>query len=300
MATAAFMTSPINLLFPNEWHSDTLQYRLSRAGIVAPVRADGLQDMYPGLPCNGNVYVPFIGDDSIKLFWEKTGGNPIARIDRNKLCIVVSPVVHGIRYDDIFYGHVRDDGSVSRKPLPPYFEENFDKARATALCTLNELTPQKYEVIATKLNPLTNGRCNIVIFLQFQHECPFDRQFYTPVPWPEHHDPKVRIIPRPYVNKFGEQQPGLKLTFNFVYTDKEMFAAMYNMFQNYVEQNLNMRFRYMKVDDYNKAVHVYAQYEGPIDELGMEKKLAQLEKIVKNTNFAPYVIVGMECSKVMI
>jgi hypothetical protein len=291
------MKEPINLLFPNSWHSDTLQYRLVRAGIVAPINTTGLQDLYPGLPEGRVAHVPFFGDDSLKHFWEKTGGNPIALIQRSKLCIVVSPIVHGVRYNDIFFGKPDETDveceRVVRKPLPPYFEENFELARKTTIATLNDLTSQTYEVLATKLNPLSNGKCNVVIFIKFQHECPFDRQFYTPVPWPAPNDPKVRIIPHPLVSQFGEPQPGLKLTFNFVFTDKDVFKVMYSLFQNFVEHTLGMHFRYMKVDDYNKAVYVYAQHtlESKNDDIG---RITNLEKMVKNINFAPYVLLSMQ------
>jgi hypothetical protein len=286
----------INIMFPSEWHHSSLQYRLSRVGIVAPINSSGLQDMYPGLPLNKTVYVPFIADDSIKLFWEKTGGNPLADVDKNKLCIIVSPIVHGIRYNEVFYGCL-DEGEDQAhcRPLPPYFEENVEYARSLALKTLDGMTEQKYEVLATKLNPLSSGRCNLVMFARFAYECPFDRQFYTPVPdallKDKRYPTKVRIIPRPLVNRFGEPEPGLKLTFKFLYVDKDMFSQLYHVFQNFVEHKLEMHFRYMKVDEQNNTINVYAQHVA-----GKDKKVVTDFKY----SLQPFVLIGWEQADITI
>lgn len=281
-----------NLMFPSNWHDEGLQFRLIKAGITAPINTSGLQNLYPGLPDKQHVYVPFIADDSIKILWGMTGGNPISDIDRNKLCLVVTPTIRGFKYDEVFYGvPMPYSEEMTQKQLPSYFETNVMQVRDIAIRTLNDLTDQKYEVIATKLNPLSSGKGNLVIFVKFESECPFDKQFYTQSTHPHASYQKVRFIPKPIVTKFGAPQPGIKISFKFLNVSQEMFSELYVLFQNFIESDLKMHLRFMKIDEMNRCIHIFGQYVDHTD-INVIKKTTEVFFQKHKKNLIPYIMTG--------
>lgn len=293
----------MDLLYPCEWHDHKTQADLLLAGLKAPIFTTGLENLYEGFSTkHKTVYVPFLGDDTIKNMWKMTGGNPLALEDREKLCLLVTPVIPGVSYDKVFYGHVNEDGTASKASLPSFFLRNVSQTIDYTMRAFSQLTQQSYQCLAAKLNPLMSGKANIVLYIKFSHFCEFDRQmYYTPsdvTVEPGYDIPKIRIIPKPYISKFGDPEKGYKISFEFHTGDKMIFTDMYNILQNFVEKDLGLHMRHIKSDNDNTCLRVFTQItDKTVKEFA--DKVKAFEKRNKN-NYVPYCLKSIQYEEITV
>jgi hypothetical protein len=307
---AAVTSSPAtDVMFDNDWHPHATQYQLLKTGLKAPVYSKGLSTLIPGFPENHKdeiVYVPFLGDNSIKQAWQASGGNPLANEDREKLCLLISPVIIGFNYDDVFYGHVdsEDDELVTRTEIPSYFERNVYQTIDFTVRAFSQVTTQPYQILASKLNPLSSGKANIVMYIKFSHYCEFDRQtYYTPEGFVSRmkNTPKIRIIPKPYITKFGEPEQGYKFTFNFMNGDEEIYKHMFHTLQTFVERDLNLHLRHIKGNTAGNTLTVFTQStKNSANDIAVFKDRMKNFVSKYKQNIAPYIITDMDCHEVEI
>lgn len=314
----------LDVMMPDEWFPHETQFELLAAGLKAPVNVNGLSTILPGFPeeqlagrC-ATVSMPFIADDAIKHVWRATGGNPLAREPRDKMCLLITPVVPGVSYDNVFYGRPaykkeldggegEDQQTFTLDRLPRYFRRNVLQTVHYSLAALRELTRQPYQILAAKLNPLSSGKANIVLFLRFANFCEFERQmYYTPervqVPITggaqDASKPKIRIIPRPIVTPFGEPERGFKVTFEFLSSDGDLFGALYNTLRNFAEGTLGLHMRHIKCDPANNKISVVGQVTEKTDVEALGDRLRAFE--ATRSPFFPYVLKSVSMTEVTI
>lgn len=249
-------TSTAAVLLPEEWCDPAVQAEMIRCGLVAPVFPGGVAREVPGFQADHAV-VPFLGDGYNARMWQLTDGNPLATLPRDRLCIVITPLIPEFSYDQTFHGVV-DLGTdtVTPRPLPAGFERGVQGVVDATLRTLVQHTREAYLIVARKLNPLASGRANVALHLLFERACPFDKQAYMR---DRVGSTVIRVIPRPVMSCDGEMGETWEFTLPVMNGDDELFVAVYETLQAFVEKELGLHMRHIRTSKKRDAVHVVGQ-----------------------------------------
>lgn len=290
-----------DVMLPDEWYTHNHQLQMFRANIKYPIFTDAFPDMTEGYRArHPKCFVPNFGDDSIKLMFERSEkGDPLFYEKREELCLLFTPIINGFNYELCMYGRVRGNEVVPGY-IPDYFVSNATEAQCMAQLVLRDnATDSNYEILGTKLNQLSNGRCNIVMYLKFPNGCPFTQQTYlrsTSLP-----DAIARVMPHPIVTKFKEDSRGVKLIFKFLDVDKELFHKAYALVRSLVTTIPGLFMRFVKQRREEKCLDVVCQLEDDADMGAIESALQNLrgKKNMKSI-FSPYVLVEFEWESVVI
>lgn len=277
------------VMLPKSWCRMPIQDKLFKAGLFAPVYAKNLESINPNKPPSADnvMQVPFIGDTSMELIWKATGGNPLADEDPEKMCLLISPPIPGFNYDAVFHGEYDENsGSVFKKDLPDYFVNNVSDTISYSISALKERTMQNFTILATKLNPLSSGKATVVMFLKFDKFVEFQNQeYFTPENVQNKFNsikiPKIRIVPKPFISKYGEKTVGIKISFVFYATTENLFDDMYSIIRHFVEKTLGFRMKFVKsVGD--KQLDVFAYLTNPYDDDAVKVKLKKFAESMAN------------------
>lgn len=295
--------TPHDVMMSDEWYSHEHQAQMFRANIKYPVFSEVFADVMPSgyADRHPKCFVPHFGDDSIKLLFERSGkGDPLYYEKRGNLCLLFTPIINGFDYELCMYGRVRGGHEVVPGYIPDHFVQNAIRAQCVAQLVLKDnASDTNYELLGTKLNQLSNGRCNIVMYLKFPNGCPFAQQTYLrSESFP---DTMIRVMPGPIVNKFKEETRGIKLSFKFLDVDKNLFHTAYSFLRGLVATTPGLFMRYVKQRNNEKCLDVVCQIEEDADMDTVKSSLMTL-KSRKNlrTAFSPYVFVDLDWEDVTI
>jgi hypothetical protein len=259
------------VLLPEEWCDPVVQARMIQCGLVAPVFASGVARVLPGFQAQAAV-VPFLGDGYNARMWQRTDGNPLAELPRDRLCIVITGVIPEFSYDQTFHGVVDlEDNTVTPRPLPYGFEHNVRGVVQATLRAVSQHTRERFTIVAQKLNPLASGRANVALHLLFEHACPFDKQAYVR---DRAGRTVFRVIPRPIMTRDGEMGECFEFTLPVVNGDSELFATVYDTLQAFVEKELGLHMRHVRTTKINDAVHVVGQVVPGVTKLPLDAERA--------------------------
>lgn len=294
-----------DVLFPPSVYPQHKQGLLMSANIKYPVRGPRAHAAlgYPAPFRAPLVYVPHFGDDGLDAVFRETGGDPLADEDRDKLCLVTTAPIPGVR-DEVFrYGRVLRDGQCHEEALEDEastaaFLSGAREVQRRALAVIAESTDQSFQVAGAKLNTLGNGRCNVVLFLRFPGGCPFPAQAYLRSERLRCH---ARIIPRPIITSFKEDQPGYKLRLHFLAVDDDLFRSAYALCQAVVAEDLGMHLRFIKADARSRCLVICAQVLAgarPVDMGALLKRIERRRNF--RAAFSPYVYVRADFEEVML
>lgn len=318
---------PADVMMPVEWYEPEMQFEMLAAGIKYPVYAtaelEDKLDMH--LPQSakkaGIVYMPHFGNYSMRNLHEVSGGNPLTREDRKRMCLVITPPIEGLSYSRAFHGcpvFESDDDTlpvaVTQGQLPRGFRDNAILVQQQSLAVLARLSNQRFEVLGAKLSPLSSNRANIVIYVRFEHECPFDRQFYEEMQGYElmqqrranpiknfqrrpqgrgqpaqqqTNAPKVRIVPHPIISD-DESIPCARFEVQFAHVDNGLFEHAYNYMQHLVEERLGMHLRHIRLHRGERKLQAVAQFTDALIPADFDKQVDELARYTKNPTFQPY------------
>eukprot|EP00798_Chlamydomonas_sp_ICE-L_P019654 gene19654-26340_t len=253
-----------DVLMHDEWHPHTIQYELIKAGLKYPIKYS----------LNKQCYVAAFGDMCMTHMIDDTGGNALASEPRSHMCIVITHSVRGFNYEKAMFGHVTRDGRFMEGFFPFTFCFNAQTAQRSAIKELGRLTDQRYKVLGAKLNPLSSGLANIVMFVRFDQSCPFDRQLYSN---------RTRFVPTPLITKFNEPVKCLRVKIGFLQVDDALFDEAYNFMQNMGITVMGCRLRHIKMIRAKHEMHVMLHVE---DEeaflVDAEEKYKKAEAMIKN------------------
>lgn len=292
-------------VFIKNWLDDEKQFALLSCGLKTPVRASYCCNVTNDANDANQkvVYVPYIGEEAIKHVWAETGGNPLALEPREKMCLVVSPIIRGLNYEAVFHGLITENGDEATiLDLPHYFRQNVQDAIDYTLASLEDLTTHPYEVLACKLNPLNSGKANVVIYVKFAYYCEFDRQmYYTPFQNNQNNH-KIRIIPKPIITAFAEPEPGYKITLSVLNGDQDMFHTLYPVLQTLAQDHLKMHLRFIKASSASSSsMQMQMQMQRLDSSVPDSEVLGLCTKFCNIKNrFLPYIIQGIECVEIMV
>lgn len=297
-----------DVFLPSEWFSHEMQFQMMAAGLKTPVYTQGLSELfgYP-LPDKEIVYVPAFGDLTLKNVFAQTGGNPIAKLPRSELCIVITPTIDKFSYSKTIHGiptFAKDlmgddddtlDDLVYVEPghLPHGFRESAERAQRIALDTICQYTDQKFSVVGTKLSPLSSGKGNIAMFVHFPDGCPFERQEFLMSDVFDatmNKNIQIRVIPKPLVSKFEDYNIGLKFSIRFMEVDRNLFDLSFPIIRHFVETSFaNSNLRFIKPNIHtHELIGVVQTPEVPSND-----ELDAFCKAVKSAKYAPYVVMDV-------
>lgn len=314
---AVTYTMPTDVMMPSEWYSYEMQSELFAAGIKYPVYANKeLEDKLDlSLPTSafakGIVYLPHFGNFSMRNLHQATGGNPLTKEERSRMCLVITQPIEGLSYSRAFHGNPQYDNEGDEFPaviipgqLSRNFRENAIIVQRQAMMALRRMTDQHFEVMGCKLSPLSSNRANIVMYVRFEHECPFERQFYEALKpaelrlqqrrgyqVSENVGSKVRIVPRPIISD-EEYIPCAKLEIQFAFVDNGLFEHAYNYVQHLVEDKMGMHLRHIRLQRNEHKLQAVAQFGDMTVPADFDKQVAELQRYTKNPTFQPYLATG--------
>ena len=263
-----------DVLMPDEWHPHDIQHQLIKAGIKYPIKYH----------LGRNCYMPAFGDLSMRYMIQETGGNALSGEDRSKICLVITHPVHGFNYEKAMFGYPMRDGRFIEGFFPETFYTQARSAQKNAIDELVALTDQKYEVLGAKLNPLSSGLANIVLYVRFKQACPFEKQFYSN---------RIRFVPSPLIAEFEEPAKCFKVMIEFLNTDDGVFKESYDFVQNISTNVLGCRLRHVKHVKAKNELHVLSQIEDDSVLHKVEDKYKKIEQMLKAAFNRSYIFKGV-------
>lgn len=296
-----------DVMMPDSWYPHDMQSKLFAASIKMPVNNNENLSKILGytLPSKSKfVYLPSFGDFSLNHIYEATGGNPISQFDRSKLCIAITPTIEKFSYSKTVHGiptHVRevvDDVSGLDEDLlnevlyiePGYFPNEFVPSSRDAVSTtiesVKKYTDQNFEILGSKLSPLSSGKGNIAVFLYFPNGCPFENQMFINSSYDD--NTKIRIIPNPIISPCDFYNPAAKITLKFIDVDNNLyestFAYIRNTIGSCIDTSNNLRF--IKMDKKTNSIYAVVQLVNPLS----SSNISALKKLFMSKSFTPYII----------
>jgi hypothetical protein len=264
---APLVKKPVVVMVKHEHIGLEDQIKLIDAGIVHPVDSKAYLG-YLGDDVNvissKTVYVPHIGDRLVDVIHDQPlgSGNPLASENQNDMCLVITPPIQGFDYDKFANGNVlypkhfgcldpeiySDPVSAVRGYLPENFVENAQHVKAMTLQTLAQLTRQDapFEVVGAKLNPLSSGLGNIVLFVKFSGGCPFNSQTYVPIYGT---NMKVRIVPKPFITKNSSTKMyNIEVGIKVQNPDAGLFDSVYKYASSVIERDLKGKLKHVRTN----------------------------------------------------
>lgn len=300
-----------DLLLPNSWFPHEMQAEMLAANIKTPVYTAGLADKLGyQIPSYPIVCVPSFGGTTLRNVYTATGGNPLANYNNKNLCVVMTPTINKFSYSKTVHGvpmkvkDMIDEGdaealgddileelvAAEQGHLPPGFREDCIDIQQIAMDTIMAFTDQRFEVVATKLSPLSSGKGNIAIFLNFPSGCPFDQQQFLDSGVTDRESNlktiQIRVIPSPIVSRFDEPQNGIKFAINFLDVDNHLFNKAFPLIQHVIMVALpGANLRYAKPDSRNRQLVGLVQmpYEA------QKEDLTRLSHGLSKINYNPYI-----------
>lgn len=302
-----------DFLLPDSWYPHEMQSELLAAKIKTPVYTSGLSAFLDcDVPDTDVVFVPAFGGSSLRHIYDATGGNPIASIPRDDMCVIITPTlakfsysktVHGVpvRVRDMLSDEEANDFSdeeleeilaVEPGHLPSGFRENALDIQQLALTTVaDHAGGWPFAVLGAKLSPLTSGKGNIAIFVQFPRGCPFDKQVYLDSGVYDNdmkRNIQIRVIPRPVVTSFDDELCGVKFTMKFLSVDNALFDKAFPLIQHVISKTFvasNLRF----IKPVVKTGELVGLVQTTNDVSSHE--LATFKQALASIKFSPYVLV---------
>lgn len=344
-AATAVVALPVDAMFPPEWYDMGMQFEMLAAGIKFPVYANAAleerldMDLPDSALASGFVYMPHFGNYSMREVHRAAGGNPLAAEDRSRMCLVITQPVEGLSYSRAFSGCPVFEGEDDTEPLaveagrlPMGFRDSALRVQGQALAALARLTDQRFEVLGAKLSPLSSNRANIVMYVRFEHACPFERQFYEPLLPQELGAPqqqqrrrgcrggrgraparqqgqaqaqgqqqqdagaKVRIVPRPIISN-AEELVCAQFEIGFAHVDNGLFDHAYKYVQHLIEERLGMHMRHIRLNRAERKLVAVAQFHEDTVPADFDARVEELRKYAKNPTFTPYLATSsLSCS----
>lgn len=272
---------------PANWYPHTVQSALMGAGIKMPVYKRNLEkvlrendDSDVRLPGKSDmVFVPHFGDRSIDIIYDadEDYGNPLALENRDNLCLLITPPIPGFDYSKFMHGipilgddvcadeEIREDlCGVMEGYLPEFFREAALDVQDQSLRTLVHSTHgmHKFVVMGCKLSPLTSGKANIVMFLKFEQECPFEHQMYIPI---YGSNMKIRIIPKPIITKNTQtKMKNLDIVVKMYTFDEALFDYAYKFGNDIITHDLGLNSRHIRLNKANQELIIAGHTLGDI------------------------------------
>lgn len=303
------MATTPDVLLPDEWYSHRIQSEFFRAGLRMPVYADALSAKL-GVPVphddHGMCFIPGIGDDLIAELWRSHGSPMHDRFTQENLCVLASPPLCLFDNTHLVGAHVQVDASgeptrvVSMDSLPRDFNREVTSSICLAFTTFVNNVTDGY-VVGARLNMLSSGLQNVVVFVHVPGGAPLTRQVYLPVL--EHirraydytpprcfgsgKDLRIRVIPRPVEHLdgfFGDLGKVICVS-----VDK-IRDACYNQAFDMVQQILSthmddMVFRYLKMDKARDVVIIAVQHRDAYAVLDDDFGVGKLQAVCDSTEF---------------
>ena len=256
---------PAVVLVKDEHISTEDQIKLIDAGIVYPVDSKAYLS-YLGddvnVISNKVVYVPNIGDRLVDVIHDQPAGsgNPLAAHNQSDMCLVITPPIQGFDYDKFANGNVMYpkhfgclDQDIFSTPvaacrgyLPEHFVENAQRVKNITLETIAQLSKEDapFEVVGAKLNPLSSGMGNIVLYVKFPMGCPFNQQQYVPI---RGTNMKVRIVPTPFITKNSQTKiHNVDIIVKVSNADELMFQKMYAYAVMMMDKDMHCKLKHVR------------------------------------------------------
>lgn len=280
-----------DVMMPDEWYSHEHQAQLFRTNIKYPVFSDAIEGYNMK---NSKCYVANFGDESLRHLFDKSEkGDPLFYEKREQLCLLFTPIIKGFDYELSMFGKVVNNTEVQPGYIPEYFVKNALHAQQIAQTVMkSNMSREKYDILGAKLNQLSSGRCNIVMYLRFPNGCPFAHQTYLR----SHMFPNAvaRVMPRPIVHKFKVDVTAVKLTFKFLDV-VDIFHEVYAFIRGIVTNIPGLFLRFVKQRNDTKCLEVVCQLEDDANIDIVHASLLTTDKRWKlKTAFSPYVFTGFE------
>lgn len=297
------MATTCDALFSPTVYPQHKQGLLMSANIKYPVRGEEAHVTlgYPTPFRKDLVYLPHFGDDMMDSVFRATGGDPLADERQDRLCLVMTSVIPGVWDDSFRYGRVLRDGQCHEvtyedEASSHAFVEGARAAQCAALSVVQQNTDQRFLVLGSKLNTLSNGRCNIVMFLKFPDGCPFEMQTYLR----GRDNTKARVVPRPIVTPNKVKTVGYKVHLSFLSVDDGLFDRAFALFRHVVAEDFGMHLRFIKCDRHRRTLVVCMQLlDGHAKPVDMDRLVQSVERKRNfRSAFSPYVYRRVEWEEV--
>lgn len=275
---------PTIVLLKDEHIAINDQIKLIDAGIVYPVDSKAylsyLGDNVSTIS-NKVVYVPNIGDRLVDLIHDQpaSSGNPLSAHNQGEMCLVITPPIQGFDYDKFANGNVLYpkhfgclDQDIFSTPvaacngyLPDHFVENVHHVKNMTLHTIAQLAEEDapFEVVGAKLNPLSSGMGNIVLYVKFPMGCPWSQQQYLPI---RGTNMKVRIVPKPFITKNSDTKIfNIDVNVKVSNPDEYMFQKMYNYAVMMVDKDMHCKLKHVRTLKSDGSLIIAGHSLKPID-----------------------------------
>lgn len=319
MSMSTKKVAKMDFLHPS--HNEPVQVLLTMAGVYMPVYAGSIRAKGWRVPAHVRdddlVNVPAMGDRAIENLYDATPefGNPLADEDPERMCLVISPPIKGFRYDLAVNGIpvlvddlIDVDGDedleefkndvVGAKDgyLPPGFVDAAKHVQDMSLSVLYEAAMgAPIEILGARLNPLSSGLANIVMFVKFTRSpCPFgSQQMYLPIP---ETNMKVRIVGQPIIvknseTKFYHAEVRVKAV---ECNTQELFHDMYPFASN-ITGMLGLKLKHVRTDKVTGELVI--QGHGLVKP-DIEEKSARIKKHVMGLLKSKYMVLGVTVEEV--
>ena len=275
---------PVMVMVKNDHIAVEDQIKLIDAGIVYPACSKGYMQ-YLGedtaIMSAKHVYVPNVGNKLLDIIHDQpmSTGNPLAFENASDMCLVITPPIAGFDYDKFANGNVLYgkhygcfDEDVIDEPvtacpgyLPEYFVENARHVQALAINAIAQVTRgnHQFEVVGAKLNPLSSGMGNIVMYVKFPMGCPFNTQSYFPIYGT---NMKVRVVPKPFITKNSTTKLyNIEVTVNVSNSDDRLFQTMYNYAGILMERDFHCKLKHVRTNKCDGTITIAGHSLKPIE-----------------------------------
>lgn len=273
----------VDVMLPDEWYSHRIQDAMFKAGLKIPVYAADIEASAFGegvsVPRDdrGVCYVPGLGDDFLVDHF-RMASNPIGDLyNPEHMCVVITTPLrcfdnnHWLGAKVIVHG--QDAAFVTQKDsLPDFFQLDVARVLEQAREGIAVRFPgASYSVVGARLNRLTSGHKNIVMFVHFDAPHGLDKQEYVRVHDETMPHARVRVIPRPVLRPPSHVSV-VKLQVDRP-IDDGLFEQLFGRMQDAVREVTGdlAVFRHMKFNGSQQELQVCLQH----DALGYDISCAQ-------------------------